>query len=232
MNFRNPGQGPPVISVSGVSRTYREGDVSRDILSALDLEIHAGEFVAIGGPSGSGKSTLLNLLGGLDQPDRGSIRVAGKDMGAMSVEDRTLHRRANIGIVFQFFNLVPTLSVEENLRLPLLLNGLPADEDLIERGMEEFDLSHRRHAYPQVLSGGEQQRVAILRAAIHEPPVILADEPTGNLDQARGAAVIELLRKQAEKGICVVMVTHSRRAASVATRRLQLTAGKLQPWDW
>ncbi len=232
MKIDLPQPGSPVISVRDLTHGYLEGEVEREILSALTLDIRSGEFVAIGGPSGSGKSTLLNLLGGLDQPKGGVLQVAGRDLAQMSPDQRTMHRRAKIGFVFQFFNLVPTLTVEENLRLPLLLNGLSVDHDRIDRALVELDLTNRRHAYPQVLSGGEQQRVAILRAAIHEPPVILADEPTGNLDQERGAAAIELLQRQAEKGIGIVMVTHSRRAAAMASRRLQLSAGKLVSWDW
>ena len=220
------------INLRGVTKSYREGDSSRRILSSLDFAAQAGDFVAVGGPSGSGKSTLLHLLAGLDRPDTGAVSVAGSDLAVLDSDACTRHRRRYIGLVFQFFNLVPTLTVAENLRLPLALNGIDNSEDRIDGMLSEFGLAERRNAYPETLSGGEQQRLAVLRAAVHEPPVILADEPTGNLDRERGEAVIALLGRLAEQGTCVVMATHSRRAAAAAGRRLQIVDGTLDPWDW
>ncbi|MDE0279959.1 MAG: ABC transporter ATP-binding protein [Gammaproteobacteria bacterium] len=223
-----------VIDLQGVAKSYREGDSTstRRILTSLDFTARAGDFVAIGGPSGSGKSTLLNLLAGLDRPDTGTVRVAGEDLAALGGDACTRHRRRYIGLVFQFFNLVPTLTVTENLQLPLALNGIDGPGDRIDSMLSEFGLAEQRNAYPGTLSGGEQQRLAVLRAAVHGPPVVLADEPTGNLDRERGEAVIALLGSLAEQGTCVVMATHSRRAASAAGRRLRIADGVLGPWDW
>lgn len=221
-----------VINLQGVAKSYREGDSRRRILTSLDFTARAGDFVAIGGPSGSGKSTLLNLLAGLDRPDTGTVCVAGNDLAALGSDACTRHRRRYIGLVFQFFNLVPTLTVVENLRLPLALNGIDEPEGRIDSMLAEFGLAERRDAYPDTLSGGEQQRLAVLRAAVHEPPVVLADEPTGNLDRERGEAVIAMLGSLAERETCVVMATHSRRAASAAGRRLRIVDGELGPWDW
>ncbi len=220
------------LALRGVSRAYREGETQRDVLRGVDLEAAAGEFIAIGGPSGSGKSTLLHLAAGLDVPDAGTIVVGGSDIGSLTAARRTLFRRRQVGMVFQFFNLVPTLTVAENLRLPLALNGLPVDADRIDGLLDTFGLADHRRDYPATLSGGEQQRVAVLRAAIHEPALILADEPTGNLDRERGDGVIDLLRTLAGRGTCVLMVTHSRHAAGAADRRLRLDSGRLTPWDW
>ncbi len=221
-----------VIEVRGVTKSYREGGGVRQILSSVDFVADAGEFVAIGGPSGSGKSTFLNLLAGLDRPDNGSVCIAGEDIALMRNDACIRHRRKHIGLVFQFFNLVPSLTVEENLKLPLMLNGIGSSEEYLNGMLEAFDLKQRKNAYPDTLSGGEQQRLAVLRAAVHDPPVILADEPTGNLDRERGAAVISLLKSLAEQGTCVVMATHSRQAAFAASRRMQLVDGDLGPWDW
>ena len=221
-----------VIEVRKLTKSWREGDSERCILSGVDFSADAGEFVAIGGPSGSGKSTFLNLLAGLDKPDSGIIHIAGTDIVPLSRDACACHRRKHIGIVFQFFNLIPTLTVLENLKLPLMLNGIQRTDAHIHRLLEEFGLAERRNAWPDTLSGGEQQRLATLRAAIHEPAVILADEPTGNLDRARGVAVTALLHSLATRGACVVMVTHSRQAAAVAGRHLKLVDGNLGAWDW
>ncbi len=221
-----------VINLQGIAKSYREGDSTRRILTSLNFSAKAGDFVAIGGPSGSGKSTLLNLLAGLDRPDTGIVCVAGNDLAALGSDACTRHRRRHIGLVFQFFNLVPTLTVAENLRLPLSLNGIDEPLGQIDGMLSNFGLAERRDAYPETLSGGEQQRLAVLRAAVHGPSVVLADEPTGNLDRERGEAVVTLLSGLAEQGTCVVMATHSRRAAAAAGRRLRIVDGVLGPWDW
>ncbi len=236
MDHRKPNRmanpGAIVVDVQAITKTYREGNSDRRILSTVDFVASAGEFVAIGGPSGSGKSTFLNLLSGLDRPDQGTISVAGREVTSLAYDECTRHRRKHIGLVFQFFNLIPTLTVAENLRLPLMLNRMEEPAGHIDALLAEFGLYSRRQAYPNTLSGGEQQRLAVLRAAVHDPPVILADEPTGNLDRERGTAVTELLRTLAQRGTCVIMVTHSRQASHAASRRLQLVDGELDAWDW
>ena len=232
VNEHDPGETGWVIEMEGVSRTYREGSGKRVILERLDFRAQRGQFVAIGGPSGSGKSTLLNLMAGLDVPDSGTIRIGGENLAGLDADGRTLLRRRRIGVVFQFFNLVPTLTVRENLHLPLALNGIDTSQEKIDRLLREFDLDQHQDDYPETLSGGEQQRVAVLRAAVHEPAVILADEPTGNLDRERGNQIVRLLGGLASRGTSVIMVTHSRRAAESADRRLRINEGKLVPWAW
>ena len=215
------------VCLEAVNKGYREAEGRREVLRDLDLRIFQGEFVSITGPSGSGKSTLLNILGGVDTADTGRVTVAGEELTGKSESQRTLFRRNHVGIVFQFFNLIPTLTVEENLMLPLALCGRQYNEGLITESLARFGLDTRRHAYPTVLSGGEQQRIAVIRAAIHEPGLILADEPTGNLDNKSGDEVLGLLRDIADEGRSIVMATHSQRASAVADRRLQIRGGRL-----
>jgi len=222
---------PPFISIRKLCKHYTEGDQQRIIFSDLSLDIGRGEFVALLGQSGSGKSTLLNLLGGIDSPDAGEIRLSDRMLTALSEVERTRFRRRHIGFVFQFFNLIPTLTVEENLLLPLELNGL-ATPDPCDRALELLDqvgLSNRRASFPERLSGGEQQRLALARALVHGPWLLLADEPTGNLDVATGERILELLltlHRQAET--TMVMVTHSQAVAARADRILVLDAGKIR----
>ena len=221
----------PFIEIHNLGKHYAEGDQQRRIFADLNLEIGRGEFVALLGQSGSGKSTLLNLLGGIDLPDAGQIQIAGQTLTALSEAERTRFRRRHVGFVFQFFNLIPTLTVEENLLLPLELNGTATAErrDNALALLDRVGLSDRRRSFPERLSGGEQQRLAILRALVHEPWLLLADEPTGNLDTANGERVLELLlalHRQAET--TVVMVTHSREIASRADRVLVLDAGHIR----
>ena len=220
------------VDLEAVSRVFTEGTESRVILDRLDFQAGRGQFIAIGGPSGSGKSTLLNIIAGLDVADSGNVWINGENLSALDAGERTRLRRRQIGLVFQFFNLVPTLTVAENLKLPLLLNGIAEDKDHIDDLMQEFDLYPRRNDYPDTLSGGEQQRVAVVRAAVHSPALVLADEPTGNLDRERGEQVIALLSQLSKRDTCVVMVTHSRRAAGHADRRLRVSEGRLSPWNW
>ena len=222
---------PAFIALRNLRKHYTEGDQQRIIFADLNLDIGRGEFVALLGQSGSGKSTLLNLLGGIDLPDAGQIRISDRLLTALSEVERTRFRRRHIGFVFQFFNLIPTLTVVENLLLPLELNGL-ATPDQRERALELLDqvgLGDRRASFPERLSGGEQQRLALARALVHGPWLLLADEPTGNLDAATGERILELLlalHRQAET--TMVMVTHSREVAARADRILMLDNGRIR----
>ncbi len=213
-----------------LSKSYYEGEVRRVVLQNTHAEFQAGEITAILGKSGSGKSTLLNLISGIDEPDSGQIWVDGQELSALSERDRTLFRRARIGFVFQFYNLIPTLTVGENVSLPLELNRVPRPQALQKtQGMlDAVGLLERWETFPEKLSGGEQQRVTLARALVHDPLLILADEPTGNLDEETGAQVLSLLaRLTREQNRTLLMVTHSPEAASHADRVLRLSHGQL-----
>jgi putative ABC transport system ATP-binding protein len=213
-----------------LSKSYYEGDVQRIVLQNAHAEFQPGEITAILGRSGSGKSTLLNLISGIDEPDSGQIWVDGQELSALSEHDRTFFRRARIGFVFQFYNLIPTLTVGENVSLPLELNRVPRAlaRQKAEELLEAVGLLDRWKTFPEKLSGGEQQRVTLARALVHDPLLILADEPTGNLDEETGAQVMSLLaRLTREQGRTLLMVTHSREAASHANRVLRLSHGQL-----
>lgn len=219
-----------MISIQNLCKSYREGNVQRVVLDSAGAAIAAGEIVALIGKSGSGKSTLLNLVSGIDLPDAGTIRIGDADITALSEQDRTLFRRRHIGFVFQFFNLIPTLTVAENLQLPLDLNGLlnAAKQDELNGLLRAVGLEARRDSYPDVLSGGEQQRIAILRALIHGPRVLLADEPTGNLDAETGRAVMDLLQRLVRQyRMTALIVTHSDEVAAIADRRYTVRDGAL-----
>jgi putative ABC transport system ATP-binding protein len=219
-----------MLSVRGATKTYRQGDAEVQALAGVTLDIAQGEFVAIVGPSGSGKSTLLHLMGGLDLPTSGDILIDGTSIGRMSDDDVTVFRRRSIGFVFQFFNLMPTLSAEENVALPLLLDGKRAREiaPRVAAALEAVGLGHRRTHRPDELSGGEMQRVAIARALVIEPKLILADEPTGNLDSATGQQILDLIRRaNHERGATIVMVTHDARAAAHGTRVVTMRDGQI-----
>jgi putative ABC transport system ATP-binding protein len=221
--------GTDAASVEGVVKRYREGDTDHVVLDGASARIAHGEFVALIGPSGSGKSTLLNLLGGIDLPDAGRVMVAGHDLGALDETARTLFRRRSIGFVFQFLNLIPTLTVFENLLLPLELNGITAGEERARDMLVRVGLEARAATYPDRLSGGEQQRIAIARAIVHEPSLVLADEPTGNLDDDTGERVLDLLGEIAAAGTrSLVVVTHSESLAARADRVLRLHHGRLE----
>jgi putative ABC transport system ATP-binding protein len=214
-----------------VRKRYQEGDVSRTIFEAFDLTIQRREIVALLGRSGSGKSTLLNLVSGIDLPDAGQIWIAGQAITSLSERERTRFRRRHIGFVFQFFNLIPTLTVEENVLLPLELNNLagPTHQHQVSALLTQVGLGDRRASFPEQLSGGEQQRLAIVRALVHEPLLLLADEPTGNLDNETGARVLEiLLNLPRQAGTTVLLVTHSREIAAQADRVLLLEAGRVR----
>jgi putative ABC transport system ATP-binding protein len=221
----------PFIKIRRLTRGYAEGEQQRVIFAALDLDIERGAFIALLGQSGSGKSTLLNLLGGIDLPDAGQIEIDGQMLTDLHERDRTRFRRRHIGFVFQFFNLIPTLTAEENLLLPLELNGL-ATMVHRDRALELLDnvgLGDRRRSFPERLSGGEQQRLAIARALVHRPLLLLADEPTGNLDAETGERILELLLKlHRQAGTTIVMVTHSREVAARADRVLMLESGHIR----
>jgi putative ABC transport system ATP-binding protein len=215
-----------------LSKSYYEGDARRVVLQNAHAEFQPGEITAILGRSGSGKSTLLNLISGIDAPDSGQIWVDGADLTALSERDRTLFRRARIGFVFQFFNLIPTLTVGENVSLPLELNRVPRPQSAAKARevLDAVGLLDRWDTFPEKLSGGEQQRVALARALAHDPLLILADEPTGNLDEETGAQVMSLLaRLVREQNRTLLIVTHSREAASHADRVLRLSHGQLLP---
>ena len=218
-----------MIKTENLQKHFRTEEVETRALRGVNIEVSEGEFVAIMGPSGCGKSTLLNVLGLLDNPTSGSYHLQGTDVSALSEDDRTRLRRGIIGFVFQSFNLIDELNVRENIELPLLYMGVPAAErgPRINEVMERMGISHRSHHYPNQLSGGQQQRVAIARAVVTRPRLILADEPTGNLDSTNGREVMVLLRQLNEGGTTVVMVTHSMRDASYATRTINLFDGEV-----
>jgi putative ABC transport system ATP-binding protein len=222
----------PLIRLEGLSKSYQEGDRIRVVLREACAAFNQGEFVAILGKSGSGKSTLLNLISGIDEADAGSIWLDGRDLTALDEHQRTLYRRHHIGFVFQFFNLIPTLTVWENVVLPLELAGVANGlvRARVEPLLDAVGLLERRDTFPDRLSGGEQQRVAIARALAHDPLLVLADEPTGNLDEATGRQVLDLLdRLTRQAGKNMIMATHSAEAAAYADRVLVLQDGKLTP---
>jgi putative ABC transport system ATP-binding protein len=213
-----------------LTKEYRLGKHVVQALDGVHFEVTAGEFVAIMGPSGSGKSTLLHLIGGLDKPTSGEITLAGKKLGLLSDKKLTLLRRRNVGFVFQFFNLLPTLSAEENIILPVLIDGknLSKYKERLDSLFNLVGLADRRRHKPEQLSGGEQQRVALARALITEPAIVLADEPTGNLDTKTGNTIMELLRRSCDElGQTVIIVTHDPRAASYADRVVFLRDGQI-----
>lgn len=224
--------GTPIeIQLRGLHRRFREGEREQVVLDGIDLDIRRGETVALRGRSGSGKSTLLNLIGGIDAPDTGSVTVAGIDLTGLTEHERTLFRREHIGFVYQSFNLVPTLNVADNVRLVLELNKVPRAQasKRINALLEAVGLADRGDSFPDVLSGGEQQRIAIARALAHEPAVLLADEPTGNLDDATAEGVLGLLDKLVhDSGRTMLIATHSQHVASHCNRVLELHNGKIE----
>ena len=215
-----------VVSATEVTRRYGDGEAAVDALRGVSLTVKAGELVAVMGPSGSGKSTLMHLLAALDKPTGGMVTIAGQDIGSLSDSDVTKLRRQHIGFVFQFFNLLPMLDAEENIRLPLTIAGEKPDPEFFENLLKRVGLTDRRSHRPAELSGGQQQRVAIARALVSQPTVVFADEPTGNLDSKTGAEILELLRASAEElNQTMVMVTHDANAATIADRVMFLADG-------
>jgi putative ABC transport system ATP-binding protein len=219
-----------VLQTQSVEKQYQMGEVTVDALDGIDFDVEQGEFVAVMGPSGSGKSTLLHLLGGLDWPSSGEVMLAGEALSSLSDDEITLLRRRGVGFVFQFFNLLPTLTTEENVALPLLIDGKAIEgyQKRIDRLLRLVGLTDRRDHKPHQLSGGQQQRVAIARALVTEPQIVLADEPTGNLDSKSGTVILELLRRSCDElGQTIVMVSHDPRAASYADRVVFLQDGQV-----
>ena len=218
-----------MIKTKSLQKIFKTEEVETWALHDVSLEIHEGEFVAIMGPSGCGKSTLLNILGLLDNPSNGTYELNGVEVSKLSEADRTNLRKGVIGFVFQSFNLIDELNVYENIELPLLYMGVPKDERKrrVEEVMARMDISHRVKHFRQQLSGGQQQRVAIARAVVANPKIILADEPTGNLDSKNGKEVMDLLTQLNKEGTTVVMVTHSQHDAGYATRTINLFDGQV-----
>ncbi|MFM2057305.1 MAG: hypothetical protein RLY71_1690 [Pseudomonadota bacterium] len=222
--------GTPLIELEGVERVFHLGDSEVRALHHLDLRIDAGEYVAVMGPSGSGKSTLLNILGLLDQPNAGRLKLEGRDVTTLTPDEQARVRSQRIGFVFQSFHLVPRLSAAENIALPMVLAGLaPRErEQRVRQALQDYGLADRAQHKPNELSGGQRQRVAIARATIMAPPLLLADEPTGNLDRATGDEVVRLLEALNAQGMTLIVVTHDQQLGARARRRLVMEDGRLQ----
>jgi putative ABC transport system ATP-binding protein len=221
---------PNLVTIRNVDKIFRRGSEEIHVLGGLDLEIPEGEFLALMGPSGSGKSTLLNLIGGLDRPSQGAVEVGGERIDRLSDRRLAAWRARHVGLVFQFYNLMPMLSAQKNVELPLLLTHLSRGErrKRAQIALDIVGLSHRTGHYPRTLSGGEQQRVGIARAIVTDPTLLLCDEPTGDLDRRSGDEILDLLQAlNREQGKTIVMVTHDIHAAARATRTLYLNKGQL-----
>lgn len=219
-----------IIKAQGLVKIYGKKDAAVHALRGVDLEVQAGEFLAIIGPSGSGKSTLLHLLGGVDKATKGSILVENKELSSMNEKQLSLYRRRRIGFVFQYYNLVPVLTVEENIALPLMLDGLKPDSEWLEELLSRLNLQDKRHSLPNQLSGGQQQRTAMARALIHRPALVLADEPTGNLDSQNGREIMALLRDTVRRvGQTLVLITHDHNIAAQADRIMVIEDGLIRP---
>ena len=217
-----------LLKTTYLTKTYGVGEASVKALKSTDLVIEKGEFTAIVGPSGSGKSTLLHLLAGLDERSAGHVYINGSDIYTMSEKELSRFRRRNIGFIFQFFNLIPILSVEENIKLPLLMDGKKVDEDYINELMETLDIKNRKTHLPGEISGGQQQRVSIARALANKPSIIFADEPTGNLDSKNSKEVLELLTMSVKKyNQTLVMITHDPQVAACADRIITIADGEV-----
>jgi len=212
-----------MIKLENVEKSY--GD--HKVLRGINLEIRRGEFISITGSSGCGKSTLLNLIGGMDIPEQGKVVINGQNISAYTDENLTLYRRSKVGFIFQFFNLLPNITVFENIAMPLLLNGAE-NADKVRAYIQQMGLGGKGNAYPYQLSGGEQQRVAIARALIHDPEIVLADEPTGSLDSETGTMIMDIIQRLiGETGKTVVLVTHEAHIAAYAQRRVRMKDGMI-----
>ena len=216
-----------MIKLENLSKVYRTEEIESTALNQVSFEIEKGEFVSVMGPSGCGKSTLLNIIGMLDKPESGSYTFLGKEVSGLNEKGRSAVRKENIGFIFQNFNLIDELTVFENIELPLIYNKVSASErkERVNKLIEKIGISHRSSHFPQQLSGGQQQRVAVARALVTRPPLILADEPTGNLDSSHGNEVMELLCELNEAGTTIIMVTHSSHDASYSQRVINLLDG-------
>ena len=226
----NPQSNKTLVSVDGVEKVFHRGSEDIHVLANLSLQVPAGEFLALMGPSGSGKSTLLNLIGGLDRPTNGSVAIGGERIDQMSDRQLAAWRARHVGLVFQFYNLLPVLNAERNVELPLLLTHLSKAERKkhVETALAVVGLSHRAKHYPRTLSGGEQQRVGIARAIVADPTILLCDEPTGDLDRKSGDEILGLLQAlNREQGKTILMVTHDPHASARATRIVYLDKGQL-----
>ena len=219
----------PLIKLDGVSKIFYTDEVETHALNSVQLQINRGEYIAIAGPSGCGKTTLLSLLGLLDSPSEGVYSLDGKDVSNLSASDRARVRNREIGFIFQAFNLIGDLTVYENVELPLTYRGMDSSERKrrVTEALEKVGMAHRTKHYPSQLSGGQQQRVAVARAVAGEPLLLLADEPTGNLDSVNGEAVMELLRELHKSGATIIMVTHDPRYAAHAERSIHLFDGRV-----
>jgi len=221
---------PALVNIRQVTKTFRRGSEDIHVLSSLDLTVAKGEFLALMGPSGSGKSTLLNLIGGLDRPTEGSVEIGGQRIDQLSERDLAAWRAEHVGFVFQFYNLMPVLTAQRNVELPLLLTPLSKSQrrDHAENALKVVGLSHRLKHYPRTLSGGEQQRVGIARAIATDPTLLLCDEPTGDLDRKSGDEILTLLQTlNQEQGKTIIMVTHDPHASARASRTVHLDKGQL-----
>jgi putative ABC transport system ATP-binding protein len=218
-----------MIKLENLSKVYRTEEIESTALNQVSFEIEKGEFVSVMGPSGCGKSTLLNIIGMLDKPESGSYTFLGKEVSGLNEKGRSAVRKENIGFIFQNFNLIDELTVFENIELPLIYNKVSASErkERVNKLIEKIGISHRSSHFPQQLSGGQQQRVAVARALVTRPPLILADEPTGNLDSSHGNEVMELLCELNEAGTTIIMVTHSSHDASYSQRVINLLDGQV-----
>lgn len=224
------GKGDPLVDLRDVSKVFLTDEVETHALSGVDLELREGEYVSVSGPSGCGKSTLLSILGLLDTPTAGEYRLAGESVANLKPAQRARIRNRRIGFIFQAFNLIGDLTVYENVELPLTYRGMGAGErkERVQRVLDRVEMAHRAKHYPAQLSGGQQQRVAVARALAGDPSVLLADEPTGNLDSKNGEAVMELLREVHQGGATICMVTHDPRFETQAQRIVRLFDGKIQ----
>jgi putative ABC transport system ATP-binding protein len=221
-------QSSSVVQATGIVRSYGQGETTVNALRGVDLDIASGQLTAVMGPSGSGKSTLMHILAGLDRPTAGSVTIGGQDITTLSDNDLTLLRREHIGFIFQFFNLLPMLTAQENVVLPLSLAGVKPDAEWVRELTDKVGLTQRLSHRPSELSGGQQQRVAIARALVSRPTIMFADEPTGNLDSRTGGEILQLLRGMVtDLGQTTVMVTHDAHAAAIADRVLFLADGEI-----
>ena len=218
-----------MLKVENLRKSFFTEEIETIALNGVSFEVKEGEFVAVMGPSGCGKSTLLNILGLLDNPTGGSYSLLGQEVGGLKEKDRTMFRKGNIGFVFQSFNLIDELTVSENVELPLIYMGVKSSErkERVAKMLDRMNISHRSEHFPQQLSGGQQQRVAIARALVSNPKLILADEPTGNLDSKNGLEVMSLLQELNREGTTIIMVTHSQHDANFASRTICLFDGKI-----
>ena len=216
------------VELKGVSKSYRAGEVDVPVLDGIDLQVEKGEVLVILGPSGSGKTTLLNLVAGIDRPDEGQVLVGSRDLAGLEDEELTRYRRTRVGYVFQFFNLLPTLTAKENVAVSLELLERPDDEE-VARALHKVDLAGKGDRFPHQLSGGEQQRVAIARAIVKRPAIVVADEPTGNLDEDTGLEVFKVLQEvNRDVGATLIIATHDAKARKFADRVVRLRGGKLE----